>query len=91
MKKLKSFILLMIKAILFYSTAIASVIFLGAADGIYNKGLESFLTYLFILSVLIFFCYALITEKDFDKITFNILGKTGDGKSIPPDPLDKMM
>lgn len=71
MEVIKRFIGYILKAILLYGTAFLCILFVGGAESIYDKGMDTFLGMIVLIGILIFCCIAAISEKDLDIITFN--------------------
>ena len=56
MEVIKRFIGYILKAILLYGTAFLCILFVGGAESIYDKGMDTFLGMIVLIGILIFCC-----------------------------------
>lgn len=69
-------IILCLKGILLYTTIIATMLFVGGIDSLFDNGwlIEAGL----FVAGLIYACYKFITEEEFDSLCFTHINKSGD-------------
>ena len=67
MEVIKRFIGYILKAILLYGTAFITILFVAGIDSIYDNGY--FFQTLIAIAVMIFCCYKLISEKEFEVLS----------------------
>ena len=69
MEVIKRFIGYILKAILLYGTAFLCILFVEGVESIYDKGMDTFLGMIVLIGILIFCCYKLISEKEFEVLS----------------------
>ena len=62
-------IILTLKGILLYTTMIAAMLFIAGIDSIYDN--DYFIEAIIIVAGLIYLCYKIINEKEFNTLSFN--------------------
>ena len=67
MEVIKRFIGYILKAILLYGTAFLCILFVGSVESIYDNGY--FFQTLIAVAIMIFCCYKLISEEEFEVLS----------------------
>lgn len=67
---MKNSTILILKGVLFYGTALSTILFIGGIDSIYNKGINALFFGLIQIILNILLCLLVITKDDLKQITF---------------------